>query len=155
MDRTQTTDLDGSVAEVIAVDCLAVRVRLLSRTITGIYDQALRPLGLTVGQMNILVVVANLGPVSPCGVARRLNMEKSTLSRNVERMRAHGWLTVSPGETGRQQALEIGRAGRRLLKQSLPLWKQAQSRAEALLGRRGAQSIHRAADAIWAQLARK
>ena len=152
--RTQTTDLEGSVADVIAMDCLAVRVRLLSRTITAIYDVALRPLGLTVGQMNVLVVVAKLGPISPGGVARRLNMEKSTLSRNAERMRAHGWLTVSPGETGRQQALEISRTGRKLLKRSLPLWKQAQSRAEALLGRRGAQSIHQAADAIWAQLGR-
>ena len=82
-------------ADLIASECLAVRVRLLSRTITGIYDEALRPLGLTVGQMNILVVVAKRGPVSPGEVARRLNMEKSTVSRNIDRMAKRGWLTVS------------------------------------------------------------
>ena len=46
------------VADLIASECLAVRVRMLNRTITGIYDQALRSLGLTIGQLNILTVVA-------------------------------------------------------------------------------------------------
>ncbi len=51
---------EPTAADLIAANCLAVRVRLLSRTITGIYDEALRPLGVTVGQLNILVTVAML-----------------------------------------------------------------------------------------------
>ena len=51
------TRLTADAANLIAGQCLAVRVRLLNRTITAIYDDALRPLGLTVGQLNILVVV--------------------------------------------------------------------------------------------------
>ena len=90
-------------AETIAGECLAVRVRMLNRTITAIYDDALRPLGLTTGQLNILVVVTNRGPLSPGDVARRLKMEKSTVSRNVERMCANGWLTVTASDSGRKQ----------------------------------------------------
>ena len=88
------------IADLIASECLAVRVRLLNRTITGIYDEALRPLGLTTGQLNILVLVAKLGPVAPGEVARKLNMEKSTVSRNIERMQRHGWLTVTKASNG-------------------------------------------------------
>ena len=153
-----TTDTKQShlpIADMIADECLAVRVRLLNRTITGIYDEALRPLGLTVGQLNILVVVAKLGPISPKDVARRLNMEKSTVSRNVDRMRSHGWLTVSAGEVGRSQLLEINRKGRSLLERSVPLWKEAQERTKEILGQRGARSIHSVADAVWARLGRE
>jgi len=144
-----------STVDTIASECLAVRTRLLNRTVTNIFDEALRPLKVKVSQLNVLVVVTKRGPVSPGDVARRLNMEKSTLSRNVERMRTRGWLKVSEGDTGRQQILEIAPAGRKLIEKSLPYWKQAQAQTEAMLGQRGARSIHSAADTVWARLGRK
>ena len=152
---TETRQSNLPIADMIAGECLAVRIRLLNRTITGIYDEALRPLGLTVGQLNILVVVARLGPISPKDVARRLNMEKSTVSRNVDRMRGHGWLDVSAGEVGRSQLLEISRKGRSLLERSVPLWEEAQERTKAILGQRGTRSIHSVANAVWARLGRE
>ncbi len=140
-----------SAADVMASECLAVRVRLLNRTITGIYDDALRPLGVTVGQLNVLVAVARLGPISPGAVARRLNMEKSTLSRNVDRMRGHGWLVVTR-QSGRNQTLEVSPKGRKLLEKAAPLWEEAQEETKAVLGQRGARSLHRAADSVWTQI---
>ncbi len=144
-----------STVETIASECLAVRIRLLNRTVTNIFDDALRPLGVKVSQLNVLIVVAKRGPISPGDVARRLNMEKSTVSRNVDRMRHRGWLKVSEGDSGRKQILELGPTGRKLIEKSLPLWKKAQAQTEAMLGQRGAQSIHRAADTVWAQLGGK
>lgn len=143
-----------NTVETIASECIAVRIRLLNRTVTHIFDEALRPLGVKVSQLNVLMVVAKLGPISPGGVARRLNMEKSTLSRNVDRMRIHGWLKVSESDSGRVQRLQLGSAGRRLIEKALPFWKKAQAQTEALLGQQGARSIHRAADTVWAQLGR-
>ena len=101
----------------------------------------LRPLGLTTGQLNILVVVTKRGPLAPGEVARRLNMEKSTVSRNVERMRANGWLTVSATDSGHKQHLTLTRQGKRLLENSVSAWDEAQTRTRALLGRRGSDSI--------------
>ena len=151
---TAKNQSEQHTADLMASECLAFRVRLLNRTITGIYDDALRPLGLTAGQLNVLVAVAKLGPLSPGEVARKLNMEKSTVSRNIERMQRNGWLTVSPDDSGRKQSLALAPKGSQLLKKSLPLWKEAQSRAAAVLGQRGAKSIHRVGDAVWAHLAR-
>ena len=138
-------------AETIAGECLAVRVRMLNRIITGIYDDALRPLGLTTGQLNILVVVTKRGPLSPGEVARRLNMEKSTVSRNVERMRANGWLTVTASDSGRKQQLTLTRQGKRLLEDSVSAWGEAQTRTRALLGRRGSDSIRSLSNSVWSR----
>ncbi len=146
---------DQPVADMIADECLAVRVRLLNRAITSIYDEALRPLGLTVGQLNVLVAVAKLGPISPRDLARRLSMEKSTLSRNAERMRSHDWIEVESGDSHPGLLLRTRPKGLRLLEKAVPLWKEAQARTKAMLGQRGAQSLQRVANTVWARLGRE
>ncbi len=151
MTKGNTQPVDRA-AETIAGECLAARVRMLNRTITAIYDDALRPLGLTTGQLNILVVVTKRGPLSPGEVARRLNMEKSTVSRNVERMRANGWLIVTATDSGHKQQLTLTRQGKRLLENSVSAWDEAQTRTRALLGRRGSDSIRSLGNAVWSHM---
>ncbi len=46
-----------STVDTIASECLAVRIRLLNRTVTHIFDEALRPLKVKVSQLNVLMVV--------------------------------------------------------------------------------------------------
>src|SRR3954451_12375489 len=45
---------DPGLVDRIAGECIAVRVRLINRVVTAIYDEALRPFGLRVSQANIL-----------------------------------------------------------------------------------------------------
>ncbi len=145
---------NNSTVDRMGRECLAMRTRLLSRTVTGVYDEALRPLGITIGQLNILAVVAKRGPMSQGEVAQFLSMEKSTMSRNVERMRHHGWLREAPGgNPGRRMPLEVSAPGRRMLVRAAPRWAEAQAEATALLGKRGAAALHGAADTIWAKRA--
>ena len=125
-----------------------MRSRLIGRTVTGIYDDALRPVGVTAGQLNILAVVVRRGPVSPGEVARRLNIEKSTMSRNVERMKRNGWLAIRPGASARSQELRVTELGRRILVEAEPLWCEAQRRTREILGTGGTEGIHRLADTI-------
>src|SRR6476469_692575 len=117
---------DRPVAEVIAAECLAVRVRALNRAVTALYDEALRPHGLRVGQLNLLVAVARMGTARPADLCRVLCMDKSTLSRDVEVMRRNGWLEVeSPG--GRSRPLRLSPLGQALLERVAPAWRQAQA----------------------------
>lgn len=148
--RNQRTPSSADeVAEVVAGDCLAVRVRLLNRAITAIYDDALRPLGLTAGQLNVLVMIKRNGPVSPTEIAERLHMEKSTVSRNIARMRDHGWLITAESAPGQRQELTLSRKGSALLVRSYSAWHKAQADAGTALGRGGAESILRTANAVW------
>ena len=142
-------------AEHIATECLAIRVRLLGRTITRIYDDALRPLGLTVGQLNLLVFVGKRGPVGPGELASVLGMEKSTVSRNVERMIRQGWIDSSPSSSGRGQELSLTAQGRKLLEKAVPLWEEAQRQTTETLGERNFASLRRITNSVWARLARE
>ena len=128
-----TTKLENSI-DTIAGECIAVRMRMLNRVVTNIYDEALRPLGLKVSQMNILVAAGKMGLARPAEICDRLHLDVSTLSRNVERMKARGWLEVVPDEDGRAQPFRLTAQGRRLLEKAVPAWKQAQQQAKALLG---------------------
>ncbi len=128
-----TTKLQKSI-DTIAGECIAVRMRMLNRVVTNIYDDALRPLGVKVSQMNILVAAGKMGTARPAEVCERLHLDVSTLSRNVERMRARGWLEVVPDEDGRAQPFRLTAQGRQLLEKAAPAWKKAQRQAKTLLG---------------------
>src|ERR1700756_4890081 len=127
----------SSSIDTIARTCIAVRLRLLNRVVTNLYDDALRPLGLKVSQLNVLVVTAKLGLAQPAKVCDLLQLDTSTLSRNVERMRAKGWLEVVPGADARTQSFPLTPQGRRMLERAFPAWERAQQRAEQLLGENG------------------
>src|SRR5690349_1366571 len=118
----------------IAGECVAVRLRMLNRVITNIYDNALRPLDLKVSQMNILVAAAKMGTVRPLEVCEYLHLDVSTLSRNVERMKARGWLEVVPDEDRRSQPFQLTSQGRELLEKAVPAWNQAQQQVTRTLG---------------------
>lgn len=136
------------VAETIGEECLAARTRLINRTITGIYDEALRPLGLTANQLTVLVIIARRGPIAPREIAERLNMEKSTVSRNIALMRKNGWVNMASPEAGHGQHLTLSKPGRALVKKSLPAWELAQTQAKVVLGQGGADSILTLGDAV-------
>jgi len=127
----------SSAIDAIAGTCIAVRMRLLNRVVTNLYDDALRPLGLKISQLNVLVATAKLGLAQPAKVCDILQLDTSTLSRNVERMRARGWLEVVPGEDARTQPFRLTAQGKKLLARAVPAWEQAQQQAEELLGKDG------------------
>jgi len=123
-----------TLIDTIAGECIAVRMRMLNRVVTNIYDDALRPLGVKVSQMNILVAAGKMGTARPAEVCERLHLDVSTLSRNVERMKARGWLEVIPDDDGRAQPFRLTNDGRKLLEKAAPAWKKAQKQAKSLLG---------------------
>lgn len=127
MKKTKTAEA------IMFAECLAGRVRVLNRVITKIYDDAARPLGVRVSQMNILVSVAVLGPIRAVDVCKRLQLDKSTMSRDLERMIENQWIASTPGE-GRANLLEATRRGRAIIRLALPAWRKAQAQAVELLG---------------------
>src|SRR4051795_13325256 len=130
-------DPPDSTIEGIAQSCVAARLRLLNRVVTNLYDDALRPLGLKVSQLNVLIVTAQLGLARPAQVCEMLQLDASTLSRNVKPLQAHGWLEVVPDEDARTQPLRLTAQGRQLIEKAVPAWEQAQRQATELLGGEG------------------
>jgi DNA-binding MarR family transcriptional regulator len=143
MDNATTNTVDT-----IARRCVAVRLRLLNRVITNFYDEALRPLGLKVSQLNLLVVTAKLGLARPAQVCEILQLDTSTLSRNVKPLQAHGWLEVVPEEDARAQPFRLTAQGKRLIEKAGPAWQEAQRQATQLLGDDGIALLDRVAKKV-------
>src|SRR6266513_4891974 len=140
MDKATTNSIDT-----IATTCIAVRIRLLNRVVTKLYDDALRPLGLKASQLNILIVTAKLGLARPGQVCEILQLDASTLSRNVKPLQAHGWVEVVPDEDARAQPFRLTAQGKRLIEKAVPAWEQAQRQASELLGNEGISLLDKAA----------
>jgi DNA-binding MarR family transcriptional regulator len=132
--------LGQDAAEVVR-DCIATRLRMADRVITKVYDDALRPLGLKVTQMTMLVVAEDRGLIRQWEVGAQLRLDDSTLSRNLVRMRANGWLEEVAGDDARVHSYRLTEAGRALLDRAIPAWRGAQAEARRLLGDAGVQAL--------------
>ena len=134
----------------MASGCLMGRARLLTRVLTGMYDDELRPFGLKATQLNLLVVVAQLGPVRRIEIGRVIHLDPSTLTRNLQVMLSNGWIEeVADDEDGRGLPLQATRRGKALLEEVAPAWKQAQGKAEKLLGADGAALLRKLSSGLF------
>ena len=152
---TRTDESLQSKVALIAEECIAVSLRLLTRAVTKIYNHALRPHGLTVGQMNILVAVSCLKEAKQQDVCRVLHLDRSTLSRDIERLHAYGWLSRRTGVDGRTNLLRLTRKGTATLQKSIPAWEAAQAEAIKLLGKEHIAKLDRSAQVLRSMTARR
>jgi DNA-binding MarR family transcriptional regulator len=129
----------------IARECIAKKVRLINRAVTGLYDAALRPYDLKVSQLNVLVAVSLLGEAKPNDLIRALRMDKSTLSRNVDRLLSRRWVEDLPDDDARAYRLRITPAGRSLLRKVEEAWAGAQRRMARDLGDGDVEALDRIA----------
>ena len=124
----------AELAKSMAAECIAVRVRLLSRVITKLYDHNLRTLGIKANQGIMLVAVASRGQIAQTEIGKALQMEKSTVSRNIERMLGRGWLELMPPAEGQLQTLKVSAKGLEMLEKVHRQWQISQKQALELIG---------------------
>ena len=105
------------IAENTSAACISTRVRQLSRIITRVYDDAMRPLGITAVE-----------------IGHSLDIEKSTLSRNLKRLLQDGFLTMDPPAGRRGRGLHLTPKGASVIQQGFPVWREAQTRTIRVLG---------------------
>jgi DNA-binding MarR family transcriptional regulator len=142
-------ETQNTTPDLIAQDCIADRMRLLNRVVTKIYDDALRSLGIRTSQLNILVVTARLGLARPAEICDQLKIDISTVSRNVDRMRARGWIEVVDDEQdARAHQLRLSAKGRQILEKAKPAWEKAQMKVKKLLGQSGVAALVGAAEKV-------
>jgi DNA-binding MarR family transcriptional regulator len=114
--------------------CACFNLRKVTRAVTQLYDEMLRPAGLRVTQFSLLVVVRTAGPVSVTRLAELTVMDRTTLTRNLELLQKQGLIEVASGEDRRTRIVTITAEGNAAIAEALPFWKKAQSHVVNSLG---------------------
>lgn len=128
-------------ARTMADECLCFRVRRVSRVLTRLYDEPLRPLGIQATQLTLLNAVALCGAAATMGrLSEILAMDTTTLSRNLRPLEQSGLVAVERSAADRRVRVAVlTAAGERMIEEALPLWKAAHERIVALLGEAAAE----------------
>lgn len=140
MSSSAANNTASDITEEINRNCLLTRARRISRVVTGIYDQELRPYGISSPQFSLLVLIARLNGASRAELGRANSQERSTLSRNLALLLEEGWVKELAG-AGRARPIVISPIGRAQLKRATPAWRIAQRKAAEILGDAGRESI--------------
>jgi DNA-binding MarR family transcriptional regulator len=115
--------------------CVGINLRRAARAITNHYDQIFTTAcGLRVTQIPPLVALYLAGPQAINQLAERLELDRTTLSRNLKILEQAGLVTIEQGEDQRTRLVCLTQQGRDVLLKALPVWEEAQRQLVAKLG---------------------
>lgn len=115
-------------------NCTCFNLRKATRSLTQLYDDALRPIGIGANQVAILSVVSKLGPVGMNDLATTLVMDRTTLTRNLKPLLKAGYLNSSEGEDRRRRLIALTTNGVAILTKATPIWREIQTKVSEALG---------------------
>lgn len=117
--------------------CNCFTVRKAARRISRLYDDFLQPTGLRVTQFLILAALAKVESASVNELAVRLDLERTAMGKTLGPLDRDGLIRIEPSPTdGRIRLVMLAPEGRRVLRDAVHLWRQAQQRLADLNGER-------------------
>lgn len=121
--------------------CACIRVRRAARSLTDLYDGALKAAGLKITQFSVLRTVARMEPVNISSLAEEMALDRSTLGRNLGVLSRQGLVRLSEGDDLRERTVTLTARARRILERALPRWEEAQARVDRQLGKDGVAAL--------------
>ncbi len=122
--------------------CTNLKLRQLTRRISRQFDHELAQAGLKTTQYSLLSHIVKLGPIRPGDLAQAMNMDASTLTRNLKPLLSAGWAQLDGGADGRSRLVTVTPAGREKRQEAQRHWKAAQTVLNARLGMPRMLALH-------------
>ncbi|WP_175781749.1 MarR family winged helix-turn-helix transcriptional regulator [Burkholderia anthina] len=126
--------------------CTNLKLRQLTRIVTRHYDHYVAETGLKNTQYALLSYVVKLGPIQPGDLARHMQMDASTLTRNLQPLTTQGYLEIRAGKDARSRLVEATAAGRTKQAEAQRAWKAAQIALNERLGEGRVAALHELLD---------
>jgi len=114
--------------------CVCNTLRMVTRAVTQLYDDVLRPSGLRVTQFSILASITRMGEANLKQLEDTLAIDQTTLTRSLNLLERDGVIERASHPDGRIKAMRLTSKGRRALEVARPLWAQAQDKILRELG---------------------
>ena len=125
------SELPFSTTHMVRDSCLCLHVQRAARVLARRFDEALRPHGLTNGQFSLLMSLNRPEPPPMGPVAGLLAMDRTTLTAALKPLERRGLVRVIADPNDRRsRILKLTSAGRKLLAEALPAWRQTHDEIE-------------------------
>jgi DNA-binding MarR family transcriptional regulator len=133
--RSEASGFETAAIREVGKRCACFNLRRVTRAVTQLYDDFLRPTGLRVTQFSVLVALRNMGQATVNQLADKLVVDRTTLTRNLRPLQEAGLVRTRPGADRRVREISLTQAGEDKLHQALPRWREAQNEMRRSLGR--------------------
>lgn len=128
--RTKKENIDLTQAS----SCICFNLRKTSRTITKIYDEALRVVNLRVTQFSILAFVYYYKNITITLLSNELAMDRTTLTRNLKPLERGKFIDIRKQEDPRYKTISLTSKGKEIFQNALPVWSQVQANVVQRIG---------------------
>jgi len=118
----------------LTTHCLCTKLRRAARSVTRIYDDALRDLGLNVAQYSLLSHLQRLEQPSISALAEAMGLDRSTLGRNLKVLEGEGLVRVGEGSDMRSRLVLLTDEGLSRFQRGAAAWEEAQAQVALRLG---------------------
>ncbi|WP_434733657.1 MarR family winged helix-turn-helix transcriptional regulator [Rhizobium sp. YTUHZ044] len=121
---SNSIEIPFSTTLLVRDTCLCLHVQRAARALARLFDDALRPAGLTNGQFSLMMSLNRPEPPPMGPVAALLAMDQTTLTAALKPLQRKGWVTVMENPKDRRgRLLSLTAEGKAVLITALPIWE--------------------------------
>jgi DNA-binding MarR family transcriptional regulator len=127
-------DLPFETTLLVRDTCLCLHAQRAARALARRFDAALKPIGITSGQLSLLMSLNRPEPANLGSVAALLAMDRTTLTANIKPLERRRLVkaAIDPGDR-RARLLRLTPAGRAVLAKAMPIWRHLHAEIETAL----------------------
>ena len=114
--------------------CTGFNLKRATRVVQNLFDEAFKPVGLEGTQYTVLSHIYIFEPISLSKLADLMDVDRTTLARNLGPLEKRGLVEIKPGSDRRAKLINITDNGKELLSDALPIWKETQEKIKNSLG---------------------
>ena len=114
----------------VNLPCVCTTLRKAARAISRVYDEALAPAGMNVGQLAILRAIgrADEAGIPLSRLAEALVMDATSLYRALAPLSRLGWVEIAAAKTGRAKLARLTPLGRGVTEAAAAYWEATQAK---------------------------
>jgi DNA-binding MarR family transcriptional regulator len=113
--------------------CISANLRKTERIVTRHYDSYLAESGVTAVQLPMLAIIAAAEEPTFRLLAAQLDLDRSTLSRNLALLRGKRMVKIGPSSGPKPGPISLTAKGQAALRRAFLRWSEAQRKLEEIL----------------------
>ena len=130
---------DKDTQEINPQLCPLMRLLVISRKFEKVYRKYFNKLNVTQSQVSILLMVAKIGEIAQSAIGKQLELERSTVSRDLARLIDKGYLHKTAN--GVSPNISLTKEGIKVAKLVAREWEKGYKDSCDLLGKKGMNAL--------------